>query len=128
MTTVWCSMQRTTLLLAVYQVFLSLFTCPPRRKKLAEATSLPAEAQGQKFDLAEAEEEDMEGAYLPEIDPDKQEYNDRTAQKHVLKALDLMALKKVIPRTMTSRMGVLLYLRYAYTSTLFKHDSTDIFM
>jgi hypothetical protein len=100
MAKVWCSLQKTVFLLAelVYQAFLSLFTRPPRRKKVAEATSPPAEIQGQKSDLAEdEEEEDTEGADLPEIDPDKQEYDDRTVQKHVQKALDLMALKKVIP-------------------------------
>jgi hypothetical protein len=41
---------------------------------ITEATSPPAEVQGQKSDLAEdEEEEDTEGVYLPEIDPDKQE-------------------------------------------------------
>jgi hypothetical protein len=96
---------------SVYQAFLSLFTRPPRRQKLAETTNQLAEVQSttsaQKADLFEDEEdEDTEDANLPETDPDKQKYDDHVVQKHVQKALDLMALEKVIPTSNELQNGL----------------------
>lgn len=93
-----------------YQAFLSLFTRPPRRKKLAggsgqlEAVQSIAPTQ----DPTPVKNDDdgyAEDASSPEIDADKQEYDDHVVQKHVQKALDLMALQKVVPASEQLRDG-----------------------
>ncbi|QRV82979.1 AC transposase [Ceratobasidium sp. AG-Ba] len=85
------------------KAFLSLFSKPPRRKKASLSTgqpraNVPLSTPAQHVDAPEIEDEDdTDGVLQPETDPDKQEYDDRVVQKITQKALDQMAVEKVIP-------------------------------
>lgn len=81
---------------------MAIFSRPPRRKKRTESEGNTAEAQPTTLPSGEQpaednEPEDLEEINTPDIDEDKQEYDDRVIQKQIKKALDLMAVNGVVP-------------------------------
>lgn len=84
---------------------MSLFSKPPRRKKVADksAASNGPQAGVQPTNPNTNEEknnennEDVEDVNTPAVDDDKQEYDDRVIKKLVKNALESMAAEGVIP-------------------------------
>ncbi|QRW04488.1 AC transposase [Ceratobasidium sp. AG-Ba] len=85
------------------KAFPSLFSRPPRRKKAGLAAgqpqvdALPSTTTQQASHAENEDEDDTDGVLKPETDPDKEEYDDRVVQKIAQRALDQIALEKVVP-------------------------------
>ncbi|KAG9083718.1 hypothetical protein FS749_005814 [Ceratobasidium sp. UAMH 11750] len=99
------------------KAFLSLFSRPPRRKKVEQARQqAPAQPSATAQDPNQANdkvEDDTDDVLQPETDPDKQEHEDGVVQKIAQKALDQMALEKVVPTREQLQEGRLIMPRVA---------------
>ncbi|KAG9081639.1 hypothetical protein FRC06_005475, partial [Ceratobasidium sp. 370] len=80
---------------------INLMAKPPRRKKVEQAgQQAPAQPSATTQDPNQPDnevEDNTDDVLQPETDPDKQEHEDGVVQKIVQRALDQMALEKVVP-------------------------------